>query len=53
MRFSKGRRRFLLTGAVAGGGLLVGYGLFTPRDLLGDPEILPVGEGEVALNAWL
>ncbi len=53
MSFSPGRRRFLLTGALVGGGLLVGYGLFKPRDLLGDPDVFPVGEGEVALNAWL
>ncbi len=53
MSFSAERRRFLLTGAVVGGGLLVGYGLFKPRDLLGDPGVLPVDAGEVALNAWL
>lgn len=46
------RRRFLLAGAV-GGGLLIGYGLFKPRDLLGPADVLPVGENEVALNAWL
>ena len=53
MSFSPGRRRFLLTGAVVGGALLVGYGLFKPRDLLGDPAVLPVDVDEVALNAWL
>ena len=46
------RRRFLLAGA-AGGGLLIGYGLSLPRDLLGDRSRLPAGPGEVALNAWL
>ena len=53
MSVSPGRRRFLLTGAVVGGGLLVGFGLFKPRDLLGDPALLPIDPGEVALNAWL
>ena len=53
MSFSGGRRRFLLTGAVVGGGLLVGYGLFKPRDLLGDAALLTVDADEVALNAWL
>lgn len=46
------RRRFLLAGAAAGG-LLIGYGLFKPRDLLGPAEVLPAGDDEVALNAWL
>lgn len=53
MSFPSGRRRFLLTGTVVGGGLLIGYGLFKPRDLLGDPAVLSVDAGEVALNAWL
>ena len=47
------RRRFLLAGGVVGGGLLIGYGLFKPRDLLGDPRILPTTVDEIALNAWL
>ncbi len=53
MKHSSSRRRFLLAGALAGGGLLVGYGLFKPRDLLGSASVLPVANGEVALNAWL
>lgn len=53
MKFAPGRRRFLLAGAAAGGGLLIGYGLFRRRDLLGDPQTLPVSGDEVALNAWL
>ena len=38
---------------MVGGGLLIGYGLFKPRDLLGDPRILPTTVAEIALNAWL
>jgi len=53
MKFSGSRRRFLLAGATLGGGLLIGYGLFKPHDLLGDPALLPLNADEVALNAWL
>jgi len=47
------RRKFLLTGAALGGGLLVGLHVATRRDLLGDPSVFPAHDGEVALNAWL
>ncbi|MGD9603291.1 MAG: molybdopterin cofactor-binding domain-containing protein [Gammaproteobacteria bacterium] len=47
------RRRFLVRAAIAGGGLLLGYALGRPRDLLGDPATLPVAGGEIALNAWV
>ena len=53
MKLSLPRRRFLLAGATLGGGLLIGYGLFKPRDLLGDRELLTLSGDEVALNAWL
>ncbi|MGE0485366.1 MAG: molybdopterin cofactor-binding domain-containing protein [Gammaproteobacteria bacterium] len=47
------RRAFVLTGAALGGGLLVGWGVTRPRDLLGDAAVLPAGAGEVALNGWV
>ncbi|MBI2801813.1 MAG: xanthine dehydrogenase family protein molybdopterin-binding subunit [Gammaproteobacteria bacterium] len=53
MKFSGSRRRFILAGATLGGGLLIGYGLFKPRDFLGDPQLLPLNADEVALSAWL
>jgi isoquinoline 1-oxidoreductase beta subunit len=49
----RARRRFLIAGAVAGGGLLIGFGVATRRDLLGPPALLPKGAHEIALNAWL
>lgn len=47
------RRRFLLSGVAIGGGLLLGYGLLKPRDLLGSRTVLDTAPGESALNAWL
>jgi isoquinoline 1-oxidoreductase beta subunit len=48
------KRRTLLLGAAAGGGaLLVGWGLLPPRARLGRRELLPVQDGEVALNGWI
>jgi isoquinoline 1-oxidoreductase beta subunit len=53
MNFSRSRRRLLVSGLAAGGGLLLGYALLKPRDLIGDRHLLPVHAGETALNAWL
>ena len=53
MSLSHSRRRFLLAGVAVGGGLLVGHGLFKPRDLLGSRTVLASADGEFALNAWL
>jgi isoquinoline 1-oxidoreductase beta subunit len=51
---SRGRRVFLVSAAVAGGGLLVGaYGLYRPRDRLTPPEALKAGERESILTAWI
>ena len=50
---NRSRRRFLLSGVAVGGGLLIGYGLFKPRDLLGPQDLLPINGSEIALNAWL
>ena len=53
MRVSRARRRFLLSGVAVGGGLLIGYGLLKPRDLLGDRQLFNSVANETALNAWL
>ncbi len=50
---SPGRRRFLIFGAVLGGGLLVGCGRSRGPASLGDPGLLAVERGEVGLSAWL
>lgn len=47
------RRRFLIAGAAATGGLLVGCGAPAPGDRVGKPGDLPVEGGQVALNAWV
>lgn len=47
------RRKFLITGTVLGGSLIVGIYFATRRDFLGDPGLLQAQDGEVALNAWL
>jgi isoquinoline 1-oxidoreductase beta subunit len=47
------KRRLLLSGAAAGGALLIGWGLLPPRSRLGGRDVLPVTGGEVALNGWL
>jgi isoquinoline 1-oxidoreductase beta subunit len=47
------RRTLLLSGAAAGGALLVGWGLLPPRARLGGRDIVPVRDGEVALNGWI
>jgi isoquinoline 1-oxidoreductase beta subunit len=50
---SMSRRRFLLSGIALGGGLVLGYGVMKPRDLLGARSVLDAVTGETALNAWL
>ncbi|MGX4640042.1 molybdopterin cofactor-binding domain-containing protein [Massilia sp. SYSU DXS3249] len=50
---SRRRRRFLLGGLVAGGALLVGWGLRPPRQRLHTASPLPVEQGAVALNGWV
>lgn len=47
------RRRFLLGGLVAGGALLVGWGVQAPRQRLHTAVPLPVENGAVALNGWV
>jgi isoquinoline 1-oxidoreductase beta subunit len=47
------RRTLLLSGAAAGGALIVGWGLLPPRSRLGGRDVLPVQAGEIALNGWL
>ena len=51
--FNPTRRRFLIAGAVVGGGLLVGCGESRARDAVGKPALFPGKEGDVALNAWV
>ena len=46
------RRGFLVAGAAAGSGLLVGCGV-SPRARLGEAADFAAGPGEVALNAWV
>ncbi len=46
------RRRLLLKGMLAGGGLLLGYGLFKSRDLIGPPTLLARPDS-IALNGYL
>jgi len=47
------RRTFLLSALGAGGALVVGWGLLPPRSRLGDAALLPVANGQVALNGWI
>ncbi|WP_313174778.1 molybdopterin cofactor-binding domain-containing protein [Massilia sp.] len=49
----RSRRRFLLGGLVAGGALLVGWGVQAPRQRLHTALPLPVENGAVALNGWV
>jgi isoquinoline 1-oxidoreductase beta subunit len=47
------RRAFLLTGLGVAGVLVVGWGVLPPRPRLGGVDLLPVVDGEVALNGWI
>jgi isoquinoline 1-oxidoreductase beta subunit len=47
------RRSFLLSALGAGGALIVGWGVLPPRSRLGDAALLPVIDGQVALNGWI
>ncbi|MFC0252485.1 xanthine dehydrogenase family protein molybdopterin-binding subunit [Massilia consociata] len=49
----RGRRGFLLGGLLAGGALLVGWGIQPPRQRLHTAAALPVEDGAVALNGWI
>ncbi|MBQ5948938.1 xanthine dehydrogenase family protein molybdopterin-binding subunit [Massilia sp. ST3] len=49
----RGRRRFLIGGLLAGGAMLVGWGVQPPRQRLHTAEPLPVQGGAVALNGWI
>jgi len=47
------RRHFLLGGVLAGGALLLGWGVQAPRQRLHTGAPLPVENGAVALNGWI
>jgi isoquinoline 1-oxidoreductase beta subunit len=47
------RRQFLITGAALSGGLLVGCGKPSAHDRLGAGAMLPIEQGEAALNGWV
>jgi isoquinoline 1-oxidoreductase subunit beta len=51
--YNPSRRRFLIAGATIAGGLTVGLALDSLTDRLGDPTLVPVRDGQLALNAWL
>src|SRR5690606_37082635 len=48
-----GRRRFLLGGLLAGGAMLVGWGVQPPRQRLHASRPLALGGGTVGLNGWI
>lgn len=48
-----GRRRFLLGGLLAGGAMLVGWGVQPPRQRLYTNSPLALGADTVALNGWV
>ena len=48
-----GRRRFLLGGLLAGGAMLVGWGVQPPRQRLHGARPLALGAGTVGLNGWI
>ncbi|MBK0390956.1 xanthine dehydrogenase family protein molybdopterin-binding subunit [Ramlibacter algicola] len=47
------RRTLLLAGATGAGALVVGWLAVPQRSRLGSPGLLPVRNGEVALNGWI
>jgi len=47
------RRRFLLGGVLAGGAMLVGWGMQPPRQRLHADQALALGGDTVALNGWI
>lgn len=47
------RRHLLLTGAAAGGALLVGWSVLPPRDRVGAAALWPPADDAVALNGWI
>lgn len=47
------RRTFLLSALGAAGALVIGWGVLPPRGRLGDAALLPVANGQVALNGWV
>jgi isoquinoline 1-oxidoreductase beta subunit len=47
------RRGFLLGGVLAGGAMLVGWGVQPPRQRLHAAEQLDLGAGTVGLNGWI
>lgn len=47
------RRTLLLSGLGAAGALIVGVCAAPPRSRLGQPQTLPVVDGQVGLNAWI
>jgi isoquinoline 1-oxidoreductase beta subunit len=53
MKTDLARRRFLITGAALSGGLLVGCGVPSAEERLGTKDVLPVENGQVALNGWV
>lgn len=52
-RFSHTRRKFLIAGALLGGGLVVGAHYATRLDRMGKPSLMNPGEGEFAFNGWI
>jgi isoquinoline 1-oxidoreductase beta subunit len=49
----RGRRHFLLGGVLAGGALLVGWGMQPPRQRLHGARPLALGGDSVGLNGWV
>ncbi len=47
------RRTFLLSALGTAGALVIGWGVLPPRSRLGDAALLPVENGQVALNGWV